>query len=121
MEAPAAPQLDVDLHFQHITANFYHMVNGTQPDDDDRIVVLLDLPHLANYGRLTQVELVYGCSFPVAVGEAVSCPPTPRGPNEWTTGIVVALNGRDRYDGPVKYVRKVSGNSAGGGNSSDSE
>lgn len=48
---------------------------------------------------------VYGCNFPVAVGDQVLCPPTPLY-SEWTTGVVTALDGR-QYRGCVKHVRKV--------------
>jgi hypothetical protein len=76
----------------------------TRPDDD-RITVLLDLPHLADFGHSTTNEFTYGCRFPVKEGDVVECPPTPRGKG-WTRGIVTALHANG-YRGPVKYVRQI--------------
>lgn len=106
MSVHAEPQLNIDQHFDDMVAN-YQQWSQTNPEEDDHITVMLNLPHLAKYGRPTTVELVYGCTFPVAVGDAVLCPPTPRGEPTWTTGVVVALDGRG-YKGPVKYVRKIN-------------
>lgn len=105
--APVEPQLDVNQHFNDLVRNFVALEMGSSPlPEDVRITVLLELPHLAKYGRETTVELVYGCTFLVEVGDAVLCPPTPRGSNTWTTGVVTALDGKG-YEGPVKYVRKI--------------
>lgn len=97
----------VDQQFLELTA-----VLEVQEQEDDRITVALDLPYMEKYGRNPHVELVYGCGFPVGVGDRVLCPPTPRGDGSWWVGTVVALNGGD-YRGPVKYVRPLSGNSEG--------
>lgn len=70
-----------------------------------RITVLVTFPHLAKYGHETTRELVYGCRFEVAVGDLVKCPPT-RLYSRWTTGMVVALDGKG-YRGPVKQVRRA--------------
>lgn len=100
------PELDVNQHFNDLVRNYAAEMAGSSPlPEDARITVLLELPHLANYGRETTVELVYGCTFLVAVGDVVLCPPTPRGPSTWTAGVVTALDGKG-YAGPVKYVRK---------------
>lgn len=105
----AEPQLDVNQHFNDLVRNYAAEMAGSSPAfEDARIVVLLELPHLAKYGRETAVELVYGCTFSVAVGDVVLCPPTPRGPSEWTAGVVVSLDGKKLYTGPLKYVRKAS-------------
>jgi len=101
----ALPSIDIDTAFDEIVAS----LGLTAPDErtrpeHDRITVLLDLPHLRRYGHEPTRELVYGCSFPVKVGDLVSCPPTPLH-RAWTTGVVVALTGNG-YKGRVKYVRK---------------
>lgn len=104
---PAAPLADLDQQFAAIAQNFTVVdTSAAQMPKKHRITVMLDLPHLKKYGREPTRELVYGCSFKVAVGDLVSCPPTPRGKNKWTTGIVVALDG-GHYRGPVKFVRKL--------------
>lgn len=113
MNAPAEPKLDVDQHFHDIVDGLVAQDLGSSTlPEDARILVLLDLPHLANYGRGTTAELVYGCTFPVAVGDTVLCPPTPRGPSTWTVGVVVSLDGVTYYTGPVKYVRKTGSTDA---------
>lgn len=96
----------VDSEFNRIVGSMTLTVidERTRPEND-RITVLLDLPHLKKYGRESTRELVYGCSFPVAVGDQVRCPPTPLY-SKWTTGVVTALSGR-QYRGRVKYVRKI--------------
>lgn len=105
--APARPVADLDHQFQSIAKNFAVIDTGTaQMPKKHRITVMLDLPHLKKYGRNPTRELVYGCNFAVAVGDLVSCPPTPRGKNAWTTAMVVALDG-GHYRGAVKYVRKI--------------
>lgn len=73
-----------------------------------RIRVLVHMPHVAAYkGTTTTAELVYGCRFPVAVGDAVLCPPMPRDPERtWKTGIVTAMNGSG-YTGRVRQVRPI--------------
>lgn len=104
-QSPARPQLDVDLHFNEITTNIL-VEEMAESLKDRRITVMLHLPYLADYGMPTTIEPVYGCTFQVKIGDAVSCPPTPRGDGSWNTGVVVALDGRG-YDGPVKYVRPI--------------
>jgi len=42
---------------------------------DRRITVLLNFP--GRRGASRTVELTYGCTFDVAVGDSVNCPPTP--------------------------------------------
>jgi len=101
------PELDVDQHFKEITTGLLVDEMEAGLVSDRRITVMLHLPYLADYGMPTTIEPVYGCTFPVAVGDMVSCPPTPRGDGTWNTGVVVALDGRG-YNGPVKYVRKIS-------------
>ncbi|MFJ2662630.1 hypothetical protein [Arthrobacter koreensis] len=102
----AAPTPDIDQQFEEITKNFTVIdLSTARMPDKNRITVMLDLPHLKKYGRNPTKELVYGCNFKVAVGDLVSCPPTPRN-GKWTTGIVVALNGNG-YRGPAKNVRKI--------------
>jgi hypothetical protein len=109
--APERPTADVDKQFQAIAKNYRADANAStvtstaKKPDKDRITVLLDLPHLKQYGYDPTRELVYGCTFAVSVGDLVSCPPTPRH-GRWTTGIVVALDG-GHYRGRVKQVRKV--------------
>lgn len=102
----AAPELDTDSQFSEIAKNFTVIdLSAARMPDRNRITVMLDLPHLKKFGREPTRELVYGCNFKVAVGDLVSCPPTPH-KSSWTTGMVVALNGNG-YRGPVKYVRKI--------------
>lgn len=86
--APARPVADLDHQFQSIAKNFAVIDTGTaQMPKKHRITVMLDLPHLKKYGREPTRELVYGCNFAVAVGDLVSCPPTPvartPGPPPW--------------------------------------
>lgn len=102
------PKLDVDQHFKEITA--FILADGLMESvegQSDRITVMVHLPYLKEYGKPQTLELVYGCRFPVAVGSSVLCPPTPRGDGSWVNGVVVSLDGSG-YDGPVKYVRKIS-------------
>lgn len=104
---PVAPLDDLDQQFAAIAKNFTVVdTNTAQMPKKNRITVMLDLPHLKKYGRNPTRELVYGCTFKVAIGDLVSCPPTPRGKNKWTTGMVVALDG-GHYKGPVKFVKKI--------------
>lgn len=104
---PAGPQADLDRQFHDIAKNFAVVDTSTaQMPKRKRITVMLDLPHLKKYGREPTRELVYGCNFKVSVGDLVSCPPTPRGKNKWTTGMVVALDG-GHYRGAVKFVKKI--------------
>jgi len=78
---------------------------------DDRVVVLVDMPHVAQWGRETTMELVYRAPFEVAVGDAVVCPPSPLSQGQEFTGVVVSLDARAHpYKGPVRDVlRKVGG------------
>ena len=78
---------------------------------DDRVVVLVDMPHVAQWGRETTMELVYRAPFEVAVGDAVVCPPAPLSRGEEFTGVIVSLDARTHpYQGSVKnLVRKVNG------------
>lgn len=109
MSALAEPQLNVDQHFTEIMEGVFSTEEAVETlPEDGRIRVMVDMSHLQRYGRETTVELVYGCSFPVKVGDAVLCPPAPRGDGNWMTGVVVALDGNG-YKGPVKYVRKIEG------------
>lgn len=78
---------------------------GSQEPKSDRVVVLINFPHLEKYGHESTRELVYGCGFSVKVGDLVSCPPTKLHPKR-TTGVVISLSSNG-YRGPVKYVRKV--------------
>jgi hypothetical protein len=66
------------------------------------ITVLVTMPHVKKYGKKPVMSLTYGCSFAVAVGDPVLCPPTRLNP-QWTRGIVTDLEGSG-YRGPVKYV-----------------
>lgn len=79
----------------------------TSPEDD-RVTILLVLPHLADFDRDPTVELVYGCKFPVGLGDLVLCPPTPM-TDHWTPGVVVSLLGK-HYSGRVKYVKPYERN-----------
>lgn len=109
MNAPAEPQLNVDQHFTEIMEGVFSTEEAVETlPEDGRIRVMVDMSHLQRYGHETTRELVYGCSFPVKVGDAVLCPPPPRGDGTWPTGVVVALDGNG-YKGPVKYVRKIEG------------
>ena len=90
--------------FDEIVKNLTILDERSKPDDG-RITVLLNLPHLKSFGIDPVVTLVYGCNFPVAVGDLVRCPPTPRY-GKWTTGQVIALNGGS-YKGPVKFVKPI--------------
>jgi hypothetical protein len=60
------------------------------------------MPHVQKYGKRAKMSLTYACSFDVAVGDHVLCPPT-RLNAKWTPGVVTALNSNG-YRGPVKYV-----------------
>jgi hypothetical protein len=108
LDAPSKPQLDIDQQFNDLTANL--MFAQQEEENNDRITVMLHLPYLKDYGMPEIIYPVYGCTFPVAIGDQVLCPPTPRGDGSWNVGIVTALNGGD-YKGPVKYVRKVAATS----------
>lgn len=105
--APDRPASDhIDQQFEGIAKNFTVIdLSTARIPDRNRITVMLELPHLKKYGREPTLELVYGCNFAVAVGDLVSCPPTPY-KSSWTTGMVVALDGGS-YKGPVKHVRKI--------------
>lgn len=106
-ERPASPDPETDRQFEEIAKNFTVIELSTaRVPEKNRITVLLDLPELARFGRETTLELVYGCNFAVAVGDLVSCPPTPHKAS-WTTGVVTALDG-GRYRGRVKHVRKIN-------------
>lgn len=83
-----------------------------EPEDDGvprdlppggRIMVQADLPYLRNFGRNPKPSLSYGCDFPVAVGDTVLVPPTPKDVR-WTEGVVTRLGPSD-YLGPVKSVK----------------
>lgn len=84
----------------------------TQPADS-RVVVQAYLPHLKNYfdGQIDPLrDLVYSWpGGPLAVGDIVLCPQTPRGPGPFEA-LVVSLDGADHpYKGPVKsIIKKVS-------------
>lgn len=104
--APVSPDPETDKQFAEIAKNFTVIdLSTARMPDRNRITVMLDLPYLKRFGREPTRELVYGCNFKVAVGDLVSCPPTPH-KSTWTTGIVVALNGNG-YRGRVKNVRKI--------------
>lgn len=106
-DRPASPDPEIDKQFEEIAKNFTVIeLKRAEVPEKNRITVLLDLPQLARFGRETTLELVYGCNFVVAVGDLVSCPPTPY-KNSWTTGVVVSLDG-GQYRGRVKHVRKIS-------------
>lgn len=106
---PTKPELDVDQHWREITTQL--MVEQLEEKiKDRRITVMLHLPYLKDYGMPTTIEPVYGCKFPVKVGDSVLCPPTPRGDGSWNVGMVIALDGKG-YDGPVKYVRPIDSDS----------
>lgn len=101
------PALDIDQHFKEITTGLLvDEMAESLVRESDRITVMLNLPYLADYDMPTIITPVYGCTFPVAVGSQVLCPPTPRGDGSWNVGVVVALDGKG-YNGPVKYVRKI--------------
>lgn len=105
-ERPASPDPEIDRQFEEIAKNFTVIeLSTTKVPEKNRITVLLDLPEPARFGRETTLELVYGCNFAVAVGDLVSCPPTPY-KSSWTTGVVTALDG-GQYRGRVKHVRKI--------------
>lgn len=99
-------QESVDHQFDSIVGNLtvVDLRQATRPEDD-RITVLLDLPHLKQYGHDPTRELTYGCNFEVKVGDQVRCPPTPFH-NKWTVGLVVGLSANG-YKGPVKYVKPM--------------
>lgn len=98
--------LEVDQTFDAIIGCMaLTVVDERTVPERNRITVLLDLPHLEKYGHQRTRELVYGCNFPVAVGDQVLCPPTPLC-SKWTTGVVTALDG-GQYRGRVKHVRKI--------------
>jgi hypothetical protein len=84
----------------------------TSPNDE-RIIVLVDMPHLAEWGYDTSRELVYRYRLPdpIAVGDAVVCPPSPLSRGEEFTGIVLSLDASAHpYKGPARDVlRKVGG------------
>lgn len=105
IEHPLA-HLEADQTFDAIVGNLtLTVIDKRAVPGKNRITVLLDLPHLEKYGHQRTRELVYGCNFPVAVGDQVLCPPTPLY-SKWTTGVITALDGR-QYRGRVKYVRKI--------------
>lgn len=69
------------------------------------VTVRVHLPHVAKYGQAPTMALTYGCTFDVAIGDTVLCPPTPRHP-KWTKGEVIALTGSG-YRGRVKHIRAL--------------
>lgn len=90
--APPSQSLDIDLQ----------ALWDSSPDEDQRVTVMIQHPKMP-----VPMESVYGCRFPVAVGDAVLCPPAPLHPEPFT-GVVVALDG-GTYNGPLKYlIRKAS-------------
>lgn len=104
-EVTLAPsQHDVDAAFAALTDGLTIVEERVVPKKN-RITVMLDLPHLAKYGRTPTRELTYGCNFKVAVGDLVMCPPTPLH-HQWTTGMVTALT-HNGYKGRVKFVKKT--------------
>ena len=109
MSAQAEPRLDVDQHFNDIVEGF-DLIGQTVETipEDGRITDMVEMSHLQRYGRETTRELVYGCTFPVKLGDEVLCPPAPRGDGKWAVGVVVALDGKG-YKGPVRHVRKMEG------------
>lgn len=77
------------------------------------ITVLVTMPHVKKYGKAPTMQLTYGCSFAVVVGDKVLCPPTRLNP-KWTTGVVTDLEANG-YRGPVKYVAAFGGKKKAGG------
>lgn len=75
----------------------------TQEHTERRITVLITLAGRSGEPRTR--ELTYGCTFPVSVGDAVDCPPTPY-TSTWTAGMVVSLQGAG-WRGRVKYVQPL--------------
>ena len=72
--------------------------------EDGRILVQANLPYLRNYARDPHPALSYSCDFPVALGDTVLVPPTPKDVR-WTEGTVVRIGASD-YKGPVKAVKE---------------
>jgi hypothetical protein len=104
IDHPSA-DLEIDQTFDAIVGCLSFTIDERAVPEKNRISVLLDLPHLEKYGHQRTRELVYGCNFPVAVGDQVLCPPTPLC-SKWTTGVVTGLDG-GQYRGRVKHVRKI--------------
>ncbi len=73
------------------------------------VAVRVEMPHVAQYGKKSTMDLTYGCSSPVAVGDTVLCPPT-RLNQKWTRGTVLAVHhdvDAAGYRGRVKYVKPL--------------
>lgn len=66
------------------------------------VTVSVEMPHLAKYGRPTQVDLTYATRYDLKVGQKVLVPPTRLG-SKWLTGTVSALSSTG-FTGKVKYV-----------------
>jgi hypothetical protein len=72
-------------------------------EPDPRVMVVIQHPNMPE-----PFESVYGCTFEVAVGDAVLCPPAPLWPEPFI-GIVTSLQDNGAWTGPVKYlIRRVS-------------
>jgi hypothetical protein len=102
--------------FDTIVADLTAPVADSNPRVSDAklrtfVTVRVNMPHVAKYGKPSIMELTYGCSFVVRVGDRVLCPPTRLNP-KWTTGVVkdLAANG---YRGPVKYIAPLGAKKKG--------
>lgn len=76
------------------------------------VTVRVTMPHVQRYGKPATMQLTYGCTFDVTVGDTVLCPPT-RLNQKWTRGVVVDLDSNG-YRGPVKYLAALGGKKNGG-------
>lgn len=101
MPSPQQPQTQQRQATRPI---YYSGTTEPKTPNPDRtfVTVEVEMPHMARYGRPTVMTLVYGATFPVAVGQRVLCPPTRLNP-KWSQGTVVALDAGD-YKGRVKYL-----------------
>lgn len=102
MSAPVIPQAPSVAQLEEIVGKLELIEDERVVPKKGRVRVLVSLPHLAEYGHETTRELVYGCTFPVRIGDAVICPPTPLFPSEFT-GVVVSMDASG-YSGPIKYL-----------------
>lgn len=84
-----------------------HVLDDERAARPDRVFVTVRvvMPHVKKYGKDPVMELTYGCTSPLEVGDTVLCPPTRVHPS-WTRGTVVSLHDNG-YRGRVKYVKPL--------------
>lgn len=94
----------IDVEFDEIVGRLEVLNEEDVKPKRRRVIVVAHLPHLKEYGHEPTRELVYGCTFAVAEGDRVLCPPTPLRPKPFEA-LVVSLDASGHpYKGPVKNL-----------------